>query len=63
MLELLIAVYILWLIAGLVAFIMSLVCFGYNGTTSEKFLGLMIALFIGPFYWIYYAYNSSYCYK
>ena len=52
-----------WVISGLVGFIMSLVCFGYNGSTGDKFIGLIISLLFGPFYWIYYAVNSSYCVK
>lgn len=52
-----------WVISGLVAFIMSLVCFGYNGSVSDKFIGLIIAVLFGPFYWIFYAFNTSYCIK
>ena len=42
---------------------MSLVCFGgaYSGTTSEKAIGVVIAALFGPFYWIYFWVNKSYC--
>jgi hypothetical protein len=63
MMELIIALLFAWMIAGVVAFFMSLVCFGYSGSTSEKFIGLLIAIFLGPFYWIYYGFNGSYCSK
>ena len=40
---------------------MSLICCFYNGSTSDKFLGILVALAIGPFYWLFFIYNSSYC--
>lgn len=52
-----------WIIAGLLAFLASIICFGYNGSISDKFLGVLIVLLIGPFYWIYFIYNSNYCYS
>ena len=51
----------IWIIAGIIAFLASLICFGYNGSTTDKFLGLIIVLILGPFYWFYYIFNSSYC--
>lgn len=57
----LLLIFLIWGIAGLSAFIMSFVCFGYNGSVTNKFLGLVIALLFGPFYWFYYAFNPSYC--
>jgi uncharacterized protein YqhQ len=50
-----------WIIAGVTAFFASLICFGFNGSTSDKFLGLIILLILGPFYWFYFIFNSSYC--
>lgn len=52
---------LIWVISGISAFIMSLVCFGYKGSAGEKFIGLLLSVFFGPFYWIYYAVNGSYC--
>lgn len=50
-----------WIVAGISAFVMSLVCFGYRGTSSDKFIGLLMSFIFGPFYWLYYSYNDSYC--
>ena len=59
---LIIALFIfIWWIIGTVGFIMSLICFGYSGPMSDKFLGLIMAWVTGPFYWLYYIYNSNYC--
>ena len=52
---------LIWWIAGLIGFLMSIVCCFYNGTTAEKFLGILLAWILGPFYWLYFIYNSSYC--
>ena len=54
-------VVVLWIMAGFIAFIMSLVCFGYQGSITDKMVGFLIAIIIGPFYWIYYSYNGAYC--
>lgn len=51
----------IWMLLGFIAFILSLTCFGKTGTTTDKVLGLIIALLFGPFYFIYYAVNKSYC--
>jgi len=52
-----------WVLAGLAAFIASLVCFGLSGSTAEKMIGVMLAILVGPFYWIYFAVNKKYCRK
>jgi hypothetical protein len=52
---------LLWAILGVAAFIASLVCFGRSGTVGEKFLGLLLAFFLGPFYWLYFFLNTDYC--
>lgn len=54
---------ILWVFVGLAAFIMSLVCFGRSGSTAQHIIGLLLSIFFGPFYWIYYFAVSSYCKK
>jgi len=51
----------IWFIAGLLGFIFSIVCFGFNGSIGDKFLGLLIVLAVGPFYWLYFIYNNNYC--
>ena len=52
---------LIWILSGLIAFIMSIVCFGYNGKTSYKIIGFVIAFFFGPFFWLYYIVNKDYC--
>ncbi len=51
----------LWVLAGLAAFVWSLVCFGKSGTTTQKVIGLLISLVLGPFYWIYFYVSKDYC--
>lgn len=50
-----------WAALGLAAFIWSLVCFRKTGTIEQKVLGLLLAVFIGPLYFIYYKYSPTYC--
>ncbi len=50
-----------WVVGGIEALVMSLVCFGFSGTTTEKILGLALAFFLGPLYFIFYAVNKNYC--
>ena len=52
---------ILWFIAGIIAFIMSLICFSRSGSTTDHFLGLIIALLFGPFYFLFFIFNKNYC--
>jgi len=40
---------------------MSFVCFGYTGNVGEKLLGLILAIMMGPVYWLYYFVSPSYC--
>lgn len=52
---------LLWMLAGIAAFIMSLVCLKYSGDNTQKVLGLLLSIFFGPFYWIYYWMSATYC--
>jgi hypothetical protein len=52
---------LIWVFAGFIGFLMSIVCCFYNGSTTDKFLGILIAFILGPFYWLYFIYNSTYC--
>jgi len=54
-------VIILWSLAGIVAFIISIYCFTKSGTTAEKVIGLLISVILGPLYFIYAALNEKYC--
>lgn len=57
----LVTLVVLWLLFGLIGFVMSLVCFGYSGSIGEKILGIVIALVLGPWYFLYYFSSGSYC--
>lgn len=62
MIEIILLIFLLvWIISGISAFFMSLACFGYNGTVTDKFIGLLVAFLLGPFYWLYYSMSKSYC--
>jgi RsiW-degrading membrane proteinase PrsW (M82 family) len=52
---------ILWPVFGLLAFAMSVTC--KNGTFSQKILGVLLSMFLGPLYFIYFfvASKSGYC--
>ncbi len=50
-----------WVILGIAGFIMSIVCFGRSGATSQHIIGLLIAIFFGPFFWIFYFFVPGYC--
>lgn len=52
---------LIWIISGLIAFMASFVCLFYNSSIGDKMAGLIMALFAGPFYWLFYIYNSNYC--
>ena len=52
---------LIWMLAGISAFVMSLICFGFSGTMPEKVIGLFLAIFFGPFYWIYFIAVKNYC--
>ena len=50
-----------WILIGLVAFILSLVCFARSGSPFDKIIGLLLAIFFGPFYFLFYVFNKGYC--
>jgi hypothetical protein len=51
------------ILASIGALIYSLICFSYEGTSTDKIIGVIIAFLLGPFYWIYYYWNPKYCKK
>jgi hypothetical protein len=53
----------LWTIFGIIGFVMSLICFGYTGSVGEKLFGILAAIMMGPFYFIYYFSSGTYCKK
>jgi hypothetical protein len=52
---------LIWIISGFAAFIASFICIFYNSSVGDKIAGLVMALFAGPFYWLFYIYNMNYC--
>lgn len=53
---------LIWVILGILGFITSVVCFAYNGTFMQNWVGFLTAVTLGPFYWIYYAMvGDRYC--
>ena len=54
-------VMLIWVVAGIVAFVMSILCFGKSGTIAQQVVGLLLAVFFGPFYWLYFVAVKSYC--
>lgn len=52
---------IIWIILGITGFIMSIVCFGRSGSSSQHIVGLLLAIFFGPFFWIFYFFVPDYC--
>ncbi len=57
----LIIVLVFLAIISIWAIIKSLLCTGKSGTTAEKVLGVVIAFFLGPFYFLYLYANKNYC--
>ncbi len=51
----------IWIIISIWAVIKSLLCTGKSGSTGEKILGVVIAFFMGPFYFLYLYANKNYC--
>lgn len=52
---------LIWVIAGFIGYLMSIVCWFYNSSTTDKVLGSLMAGISGPLYWLYFIYNSNYC--
>lgn len=52
---------IVWVIIGVIAFIYSLFCFSKSGSALDKVVGLVLAIFFGPFYFLYLHFYKSYC--
>lgn len=50
-----------WVVAGIVGFLWSIMCFGRSGTMSQQIVGLLLAVFFGPLYWLYFFSVKKYC--
>lgn len=52
---------VLWVVAGLISFLMSIWCMGYSGSRGEQVAGLIIAIVFGPVFWLYFVLRKTYC--
>lgn len=52
---------IVWFIAGIAALIKSILCVGHTPSWFRVIIGFVMALVTGPFYWVYYYIDKSYC--
>lgn len=52
---------IVWLVSGFAAWIASFICLGFNGSISDKLIGILIVFLLGPIYWLYFSLNKTYC--
>ena len=50
-----------WVMLGLIAFLWSIYCFGKTGTIFQKFIGIIMSMFMGPLFFFYYRYSPTYC--
>lgn len=51
----------MWIIVTIYAIVKSFICAGKSGTTAEKIIGILLAVFLGPFYLIYLSSVEGYC--
>jgi uncharacterized ion transporter superfamily protein YfcC len=57
-----IAIFIfVWIILGLIALVWSIYCFGKSGSIFQKIVGILLAVFTGPLFFILYKYSPTYC--
>jgi hypothetical protein len=50
-----------WITLGLSAFVWSIYCFGKTGSMLQKFIGLLMAVFFGPLFFLMYKFSPTYC--
>lgn len=52
----------IWMMLGVLGFVTSLVCFAYEGSFMQNWVGFLTSVVLGPLYWIYFLYaGDSYC--
>lgn len=52
----------IWMMLGVLGFVTSLVCFAFEGSFMQNWVGFLTAMVLGPFYWIYFLYaGETYC--
>lgn len=52
---------IAWSLIGLAGFVYSLICTGKTPSVTRAILGVVIAIFFGPLYWVYWYADKTYC--
>ncbi len=53
---------LVWIFLGLAALITSIICITKTSAApADNIIGLLLALFLGPFYWIYFIAKANYC--
>jgi ABC-type Na+ efflux pump permease subunit len=50
-----------WIVLGLAAFVWSIYCFGKTGSMLQKLVGLIMAVFFGPLFFVLYKFSPTYC--
>lgn len=50
-----------WIILGIIGFLWSIICFGKSGDLGYKIVGLLLAIFFGPVWWLYFLAVKNYC--
>jgi len=51
----------MWFIVTIYAIVKSFTCAAKSGSVAEKVIGILLALFLGPFYLIYLSSMDGYC--
>ena len=49
------------MVMGIAAFFRSLRCFGKSGSSADKIFGFLLAIVMGPVYWVFHNDNKNYC--
>jgi hypothetical protein len=52
---------IAWVVLGVIAFIHSIVCMGRTPSISRALAGMLMAIFLGPLFWVYWYLDGEYC--
>jgi len=50
-----------WVFLGILGFLWSIICFGRSGDLGYKIVGLLLAIFFGPIYFVYFLAVKNYC--
>lgn len=50
-----------WVFLGILGFLWSIICFGKSGDLGYKIVALLLAVFFGPLYWLFFYSVKNYC--